>query len=180
VTKGAEQARYSAASTARIKAINTYLFNAEKAGYFDYHFPTQTQTDVVSAAMCVPLFVGIANEQQAEGVRAAVMNSLLKEGGVVTTSNATSQQWDAPNGWAPLQLFAVEGLRNYGFEMQAQTIMLRFCKTIERHFALSGVLLEKYNVCEPEIKAGGGEYDVQLGFGWTNGVYTRFQTYLNQ
>ncbi|MEC8297680.1 MAG: trehalase family glycosidase, partial [Pseudomonadota bacterium] len=42
------------------------------------------------------------------------------------------------------------------------------------------VLLEKYNVCEPEIKAGGGEYDVQLGFGWTNGVYTRFQTYLNQ
>ena len=128
VTKGAEQAHYSAASTARINAMNT----------------------------------------------------LLKEGGVVTTSNATSQQWDAPNGWAPLQLFAVEGLRNYGFEMRAQTIMLRFCKTIERHFASSGVLLEKYNVCEPEIKAGGGEYDVQLGFGWTNGVYTRFQTYLNQ
>ena len=128
VTKGAEQARYSAASTARIKAINI----------------------------------------------------LLKKGGVVTTSNTTSQQWDAPNGWAPLQLFAVEGLRNYGFDMQAQTIMLRFCKTIENHFATSGVLLEKYNVCEPEIKAGGGEYDVQLGFGWTNGVYTRFQTYLNQ
>ncbi len=128
VTKGAEQARYSAASTARIKAINI----------------------------------------------------LLKKGGVVTTSNTTSQQRDAPNGWAPLQLFAVEGLRNYGFDMQAQTIMLRFCKTIENHFATSGVLLEKYNVCEPEIKAGGGEYDVQLGFGWTNGVYTRFQTYLNQ
>ena len=128
VTKGAEQARYSAASAARINAINI----------------------------------------------------LLKKGGVVTTSNATSQQWDAPNGWVPLQLFAVEGLRNYGLEMQAQTIMLRFCKIIERHFASSGVLLEKYNVCEPEIKAGGGEYDVQLGFGWTNGVYTRFQTYLNQ
>jgi len=128
VTKGAEQARYSAASAARINAINI----------------------------------------------------LLKKGGVVTTSNITSQQWDAPNGWAPLQLFAVEGLRNYGFDMQAQTIMLRFCKTIENHFATSGVLLEKYNVCEPEIKAGGGEYDVQLGFGWTNGVYTRFQTYLNQ
>ena len=128
VTKGAEQARYSAASAARINAINI----------------------------------------------------LLKKGGVVTTSNITSQQWDAPNGWAPLQLFAVEGLRNYGFDMQAQTIMLRFCKTIENHFATSGVLLEKYNVCDPEIKAGGGEYDVQLGFGWTNGVYTRFQSYLNQ
>ncbi|MDY6975462.1 MAG: trehalase family glycosidase [Pseudomonadota bacterium] len=179
VTRGAEQARYSAASTARIKAINTYLFNGEKAGYFDYHFPTQCQTDIVSAAMCVPLFVGIANEQQAKQVCETVADTLLKEGGVVTTSNTTSQQWDAPNGWAPLQLFAVEGLRNYGYEMQAQTIMLRFCKMIESHFASSGVLLEKYNVCEPEIKAGGGEYDVQLGFGWTNGVYTRFQTYLN-
>ena len=81
MTKGAEQARYSAASTARIKAINI----------------------------------------------------LLKKGGVVTTSNATSQQWDAPNGWAPLQLFAVEGLRNYGFEMQAQTIMLRFCKVSDQY-----------------------------------------------
>ena len=121
-----------------------------------------------------------ARYSAASTARINAMNTLLKEGGVVTTSNATSQQWDAPNGWVPLQLFAVEGLRNYGLEMQAQTIMLRFCKIIERHFASSGMLLEKYNVCEPEIKAGGGEYDVQLGFGWTNGVYTRFQAYLNQ
>ena len=152
----------------------------QNKGYFDYHFPSQRQTDVVSAAMCVPLFVNIASSEQADLVRTTVMNGLLKEGGVVTTLNTTSQQWDAPNGWAPLQLFAVEGLRNYGFEMQAKTIMLRFCKTIEAHFATSNVLLEKYNVVEPNIKAGGGEYDVQLGFGWTNGVYTRFQTYLNQ
>lgn len=180
VTQGAEKLLYDAAAKARIGAINTYLFSTEKAGYFDYHFPTQCQTDVVSAAMCVPLFVGIANQQQANGVHEAVIKTLLKEGGVVTTSNTTTQQWDAPNGWAPLQLFAVEGLRKYGFNMQAKTIMERFCKTIDGHFASSGVLLEKYNVCEPGIKAGGGEYDVQLGFGWTNGVYTRFQTYLNQ
>jgi len=180
VTEGKEHALYSDAAQTRIHAINSYLFSSEKAGYFDYHFPSQRQTDVVSAAMCVPLFVNIASSEQADLVRTTVMNSLLKEGGVVTTLNTTSQQWDAPNGWAPLQLFAVEGLRNYGFEMQAKTIMQRFCKTIEAHFATSNVLLEKYNVVEPNIKAGGGEYDVQLGFGWTNGVYTRFQTYLNQ
>ena len=180
VATGKEKERFNAAASARIDAIHRYLFSEEKAGYFDYHFPTQTQTGVVSAAMSVPLFVGIANNRQAELVCETLMNTLLKEGGVVTTSLTTSQQWDGPNGWAPLQLFAVEGLKNYGFNMQAQTIMLRFCTTIERHFASSGVLLEKYNVCEPEIKAGGGEYDVQLGFGWTNGVYTRFQKYLNQ
>ena len=103
----------------------------------------------------------------------------LKPGGWVTTNVESGEQWDSPNGWAPLQLFAVEGLRQYGFYSEASEIMRRFCKTIEDTYASSGVLLEKYNVCEPAIKAGGGEYDVQLGFGWTNGVYTRFQTHLN-
>ena len=179
-TSGAEAMRYEAAAKVRIEAINTYLFSKEKSGYFDYHYPSQKQTPVVSAAMCVPLFVGIANQEQANQVCSTVINKLLKKGGVVTTSNSTPQQWDSPNGWAPLQLFAVEGLRKYGFAQHSETIMQRFCKTIEGHFASSGVLLEKYNVCEPEMKAGGGEYDVQLGFGWTNGVYTRFQTYLNR
>ena len=179
VTVGDEKAMYAYAATNRINAINTYLYSEAKGGYFDFHFPTMRQTDVVSAAMSVPLFVGIASKQQASSVKTTLTHSLLREGGVVTTTNTTSQQWDSPNGWAPLQLFVVEGLRQYGFYSEASEIMRRFCKTIEDTYANSGVLLEKYNVCEPAIKAGGGEYDVQLGFGWTNGVYTRFQTHLN-
>ena len=178
VTEGNEKARYKVAATRRVEAINTYLYSETKKGYFDYHYPTDTQTSVVSAAMTVPLFVGIADKHQAQVVEATLGEHLLQAGGLVTTAITTSQQWDAPNGWAPLQLFAVEGLRNYGFERMATSIMRRFCTTIEDTFLQSGVLLEKYNVCEPTVKAGGGEYEVQLGFGWTNGVYTRFQTYL--
>ncbi|WP_412724180.1 trehalase family glycosidase [Alteromonas sp. D210916BOD_24] len=178
VSQCEEKSRFQHAAAQRQQAIDKYLFNTQKGGYFDFHFPTLQQTDIVSAAMSVPLYVGIASQTQAEIVKQTLLASLLKEGGIVTTTQTTAQQWDAPNGWAPLQLFAVDGLRRYGFGKDATTIMQRFCKTIEDNFAAQGVLLEKYNVCQTNVKAGGGEYDVQLGFGWTNGVYTRFQTYL--
>jgi alpha,alpha-trehalase len=137
-----------------------------------------TQTSVVSAAMTVPLFVNIASDTQAATVQHTLMNDLLKKGGVVTTTNTTSQQWDAPNGWAPLQFFAAIGMANYGFNDDATEIMQRFCTTVEDSFANTGALLEKYNVCVPTETAGGGEYDVQLGFGWTNGVYSYFKNAL--
>ena len=180
VCTGSDQVFYKKAAKGRTKAINTYLYNEEKGGYFDYHYPSNSQTNVVSAAMTVPLFVGIASHEQAARVNATVCDSLLKAGGVVTTTQSTPQQWDAPNGWAPLQYFTVQGFLNYGFEECAFNIMKRFNKTIDNSFEVNGVLLEKYNVCQPEVKAGGGEYDVQLGFGWTNGVYTRFKTLLKR
>ena len=34
----------------------------------------------------------------------------------------------------------------------------------------TGKLMEKYNVVDPSLAAGGGEYPGQDGFGWTNGV----------
>ena len=109
-----------------------------------------------------------------------LIQKLLKKGGIVTTENTTSQQWDSPNGWAPLQFFSALGLESYGFTKEANDIMQRFCNTVEDRFAATGALLEKYNVCTPNETAGGGEYDVQLGFGWTNGVYTYFKKALNK
>ena len=32
-------------------------------------------------------------------------------------------------------------------------------------------MMEKYNVVNSNLDAGGGEYKSQDGFGWTNGVY---------
>jgi len=180
VSSGSDEVFYKKAAKSRAKAINTYLYSEEKGGYFDYHYPSNSQTNVISAAMTVPLFVKIATDAQATSVKNTVCENLLKAGGIVTTTQNTPQQWDAPNGWAPLQYFTVQGFLNYGFSDSAIDIMKRFNHTIDSTFAQSGVLLEKYNVCEPALKAGGGEYDVQLGFGWTNGVYTRFTTLLNK
>jgi alpha,alpha-trehalase len=96
------------------------------------------------------------------------------EGGLVTTLNDSAQQWDAPNGWAPLQWFAVVGLLKYGFDKLSVKIMNRWMATVEQQFIADNNLMEKYNVQHSQHVAKGGEYEVQHGFGWTNGVSLAF------
>ena len=43
----------------------------------------------------------------------------------------TGQQWDAPNGWAPLQWIAVEGLRRLPGERLAETIACRWMAKVD-------------------------------------------------
>jgi alpha,alpha-trehalase len=96
---------------------------------------------------------------------------LLQKGGLLTTDIVSGQQWDAPNGWAPLQWIAVQGLRRYGFTELAETLRLRWLATCDAVFHASGKFVEKYNVLDPLAVSGGGEYALQDGFGWSNGVY---------
>ena len=99
---------------------------------------------------------------------------LLAPNGLRTTTVATGQQWDKPNGWAPLQWIAVEGVARYGRDDVARMIGTRFLATVEREYRASGKLLEKYDV-EESRPGGGGEYPTQDGFGWTNGVTRALQ-----
>ena len=98
---------------------------------------------------------------------------------MVTTLNVTNQQWDSPNGWAPLHWFAVIGLRNYGHVADGNNIMQRWLKTVDAHFSKTGNIMEKYNVQSLDNLAHGGEYEVQQGFGWTNGVTLAFHEMLD-
>ena len=86
------------------------------------------------------------------------------------TLNNSGQQWDAPNGWAPLQWIVYTGMRNYGFSEEAKEGARRWVKNNKAVYRSTGRLLEKYNVEEIGLFAEGGEYEVQDGFGWTNGV----------
>ena len=120
-----------------------------------------------------PLAYGLATPEQAKRVGAGLKTSFLKPGGLVTTLTATGQQWDAPNGWAPLQYLAIEGLSRYGQKPLADTIAHRWTRLNSRVFNQTGKLLEKYDVLNINRPAGGGEYPLQDGFGWTNGVLLR-------
>ena len=61
----------------------------------------------MSAATLYPLFFGVATPEQARAVAAAVRDRLLQPDGLATTTARTGEQWDAPNGWAPLQWIAI-------------------------------------------------------------------------
>ena len=82
----------------------------------------------------------------------------------------TGQQWDWPNGWAPLQWVAIQGLREYGYHALADKIKKRWIATCSDVYAKQGKMVEKYNVVDPAELGGGGEYVLQDGFGWTNGI----------
>jgi alpha,alpha-trehalase len=160
---------FDARAHRRRKAVDRYLWDG-RAGYFmDYDWRRGARTNDLSAATLYPLFVGLATPRQAAQVAAVVQSQLLKGGGIVTTTIHTGQQWDAPNGWAPLQWIAVTGLARYGNETLAHDIARRWVATVARVYANTGRIFEKYDV-EQALPGGGGEYPVQDGFGWTNGV----------
>ena len=157
-------------ATHRRTAMNRYLWDEERGVYLDYQRRQGTRAPQVSAATLYPLFLSVASAQQSHSIASAVRSELLKGGGIVTTPLQTGQQWDAPNGWAPVQWIAVAGFRRYGENPLAETVACRFMLNVERVYRRSGKLVEKYDVIATDREGGGGEYPLQDGFGWTNGV----------
>jgi alpha,alpha-trehalase len=162
-------------AAARRTAVDRYLWNPAQGAYFDYRWTRRAAITRISAATLYPLFVALAADTQAAAVSAGVREQLLKAGGVVTTQLETGQQWDAPNGWAPVQWIAVDGLRRYHQDRLAETIACRWMRTVNAVYDDSGKLVEKYDVIRTNRKGGGGEYPTQDGFGWTNGVMRKLE-----
>lgn len=166
------QARlYRQKARVRKQAIQEYLWSEEDGYYQDYNFHHGVFTNVKSLAGVFPLYVGIATQAQADKVAEVLRKDFLHPGGLVTTLVENGQQWDAPNGWAPLQWVAIEGLRQYGHDDLADEIAKRWTELNERVYISSRKFVEKYNVESADGLGGGGEYVLQDGFGWTNGVY---------
>lgn len=165
---------YKLAAQSRADAIQRWCWQEQSGFFMDCVFSHATTSPTFSLAGVVPLFMGLASQDQADKVADRLANEFLMPGGLVTTLTSTEQQWDSPNGWAPLQWFAVIALENYGYTQLAQQIMQNWVSNVELCLEKHGCMLEKYNVLTPGLVAGGGEYQVQTGFGWTNGVTRAF------
>lgn len=157
----------------RKNAIQKYCWNEQEGFYVDFDFTEKRWTGIYSLAGVSPLFFEIADRSQAEAVAGTLEKYFLFPGGMPSTLALTGQQWDAPNGWAPLQWLSYKGLKNYQYHELASSLKDRWLETVQDEYRESGKLLEKYNVVFPEIPGGGGEYPTQDGFGWTNGVYLK-------
>ncbi|PKH26368.1 alpha,alpha-trehalase [Enterobacterales bacterium CwR94] len=167
--QGAE--RFAQRAKQRQAAINKWLWDDKSGWYVDYDWEKRATRPALTAAALFPLYLRVAEKSQAERTAQAVQAQLVKEGGVVTTTQNTGQQWDAPNGWAPLQWVAVEGLDSYGQQTLAKEVALRFLNNVQATYDKEHKLVEKYVVEGDGLGGGGGgEYPLQDGFGWTNGV----------
>ena len=113
----------------------------------------------------------VATPEQAERIHERLQHDFLQMGGWVTTLVQSGQQWDWPNGWAPLQWIVYQSLLNYGFTETARKGRDRWLTLNDKVFRMTGKMMEKYNVVDDILTADGGKYPNQDGFGWTNGVY---------
>jgi len=166
---------YVARATARAAAIRRLMWDPQQKIFEDYSWQEGKLTHRVSAATIYPLFFDIATPQEANDVANAVRSQLLMPNGVATTLIDSGQQWDQPNGWAPLQWIAVSGLNDYGQKALAKTIAQRWMHVNLTVYGISGKLVEKYDLLTAS-GGSGGEYATQIGFGWTNGVLRKLMT----
>ena len=153
---------------ARAEVVRTAMWSDGLGAFVDLDLDG-TRRERLTAATVYPLFFGAASQDQADRVAETIRASLLAPGGLLTTTANTGEQWDAPNGWAPLQWLAVIGLERYGHTGLAHEVARRWATTVARGYCESGKLVEKYDVVTAR-EGGGGEYPTQDGFGWTNGV----------
>jgi alpha,alpha-trehalase len=174
--RAADAAAWSELARARRGRIDQRLWDAEAGLYFDFNFQTGRRRRYPFATTFWPLWAGLASPEQAARVRAN-LPLFERPGGIVTSTRVSGSQWDAPFGWAPLQLFAVDGLRRHGFLADADRVARAFLGMLVDDFARRGTLVEKYDVTRRTSAIGAalqfGYGSNEVGFGWTNGVALR-------
>ncbi len=164
--------RWSDRAQQRKDKIQKYLWDRERGMYFDYNLDKNTRSNYEYITTFYPLWAGLATADQAEAIRKN-LRVFEHAGGLAMSNRDNGVQWDYPNGWAPTQLLAIEGLRRYGFQDDANRVSYEFLSTIAENFRRDGTIREKYNVVtrssESHIEAG--YHQNVVGFGWTNGVF---------
>jgi len=169
--------RYDSLAVARRNALVAASYDTASGWFYDVRWRTAERVrDRPTLAAAAPLYFGLATPEQGRAVAARLARDFLATGGFVTTLTHSGQQWDAPNGWPPLQWLAIEGARCYGRDDVADTARARWLALNRRVYRDTGKMTEKYDVIDSTRAAGGGEYPTQDGFGWTNGVALALST----
>lgn len=174
-----EAKRWNAQAERRRTAMNKYLWNAKEGMYFDYDFETHQQSSYRYLTTFYPLWAGVADATQQQGVEKA-LHWFEQSGGLAMSTYDSGTQWDLPYGWAPPTWIAIAGLEKVGDISDARRISEKFSRTILENFARDHTLREKYDVVHgsSEMSIATGYKGNQVGFGWTNAVYLKMQQLL--
>lgn len=165
----------------RRERMKQLMWNAKDGLYYDYNVKTNSVRRYPFVTTFYPLWAGVASRAQA----ARIMKNLSlfeRPGGLQTSTTQSGSQWDAPFGWAPMQIIAVAGLRRYGYHASANRISLKFLSVILKEFNEHAVIVEKYDVDrrDSQIRSGlkFGYTSNEIGFGWTNAAFLTLYAHL--
>lgn len=159
----------------RAAKINRLMWDVQDGLYYDYNFVHGRVRRYPFLTTFYPLWARIASKEQA----AQVVRNLPRferPGGLLTSTYQSGSQWDAPFGWAPLEMIAVQALRRYGYREEADRISFEFLSLVLQEFLKHGTIVEKYDVVRrtsnlsAEVRFGYSSNEV--GFGWTNAAFT--------
>jgi alpha,alpha-trehalase len=171
----AEAAKWLRRASERRDRVNRLMWDRQDGLYYDYNFVEKKVRRYPFATTFYPLWAGIASREQASRV-VANLDLFERAGGLLTSKNVSGSQWDAPFGWAPLQMIAVSGLRRYGYNEEADRIAANFLSMVLKEFIEHNTIVEKYDVVgrKSQISAGlkFGYTSNEIGFGWTNAAFT--------
>ena len=170
-----EAALWERRASARRERVNRLMWDERDGLYYDYNFEKREVRRYPFVTTFYPLWAGLASKEQAARV-ARSLRLFEREGGLQTSTNRSGSQWDAPYGWAPMQLIAAEGLRRYGFDAEAERVSVNFLSLVLRDFVEHNTIVEKYDVERRTSRLGAGlrfgYSSNEVGFGWTNAAFT--------
>ena len=158
----------------RRAAVNRLMWDERDGLYYDYNFARGAVRRYPFVTTFYPLWAGLATPRQAARV-AANLKLFERAGGLQTSTNTSGSQWDAPYGWAPMQLIAIEGLRRYGYAREANRASVNFLSLVVKEFIEHNTIVEKYDVVSRRSQLGAGlkfgYKSNEIGFGWTNAAF---------
>lgn len=151
-------AAWDSSAEKRKELINRYLWNEEKGLYFDYNTVTKKQTEYETVTSLWALWCGVASPHQAALLVEKGLPKFECVGGLSSNTETSrgpvnaanpQKQWDYPNGWAPHQILAWDGLKKYGYHKEAERLAYRWLHMITRVFVdYNGTVVEKYDVTQ--------------------------------
>ena len=172
LSREADAAKWSERADKRKQLITRYLWDDAAGFFFDYNITTGQKSSYRYATTLYPLWAGLATSEQAERV-VRNLPTLERQGGLAMSADDSGAQWDLPYGWGNIEMLAVDGLRRYGDNQDADRISYDFLSMVAENFRRDGYIVEKYNVVtrSSDAHADLGYKMNVVGFGWTNAAF---------
>jgi len=180
LNKSEDSSKYEKEAEYVKEFIQKNMFDSEKGFFFDIDI--KTKKPLTSRGMgpegIIPLWAGVSSKEQAEAVKNNVMDSAKFNSKVpIPTASKDNERYNPVKYWrGPVWLdqayFAIEGLKLYGYEKEAEELSKKILDNAEGVNEKGKTIRENYN---PES----GEGLHCTNFSWSAGmIYLLYREYL--